>query len=165
MIDAFCEHGQCDSVKSRKQQRPGLFEGVGQRFIYSFFEQAPGSLSFSADGQNGRLSESIVDITQTHPGKLARERPAAAVAFFRSYKSGVAQSCHNPPDHNWIRIHGSGHQLGSHRLFALRQVQEYMQNPGESTVAFHALDAGSSPGLSQGFLAAFKREGPRPTHK
>ena len=65
--------------------------------------------------------------------------PSAAMSLAGLNVTCLPQARHGPPEYGRVGAHASRQNLGRHRLFDLPQVQQHVQNVGQSSVPIHLL--------------------------
>lgn len=75
-------------------------------------------------------SYAVVDVAQSDGGEIARQRPTAAMPFFRPNIALLAQARHHPPDYDGIGLHDARERFGCDRAWPLRHMQKDVQDAG-----------------------------------
>jgi hypothetical protein len=136
-IEIRTQHRQGHLAETAQQKLFGLVESLAERGIDGLFHQTAGHLRAVAHGQNVRLPQRLIDVTQRHLGEVAGDPPAAAMALFGLHEALIAQPGHDAADHHRVGAHGTPQHFRCFRRVVLGHMQQHMKDARQAAVSSH----------------------------
>ena len=120
--------GQRHAAQPLHQQGLGIVQRARQGIVDRLLHQTFGLVRAVTHGEHRGRADRVVHVAQGHGFQVARQHPAAAMAFFRTHETGLAQTGQCAAHHHRAALQARGQRLGGHGPLAVRHVQQQVQD-------------------------------------